>query len=191
MTKGGWRGSSGPQCASIGLCSSPERQYWSYSDRCKPRSEVLLSSRRMLARALWARQWWRRNKSTNAPYTIVQAGRGFEWLRVELACSREMFNGSRSSSPVRISLCLWDYLAAASRTLQRCSRAHVLITLTFRTMHGWSQLPQRGDSSGRERRAGLQLWRVATNMLSKQPRTNDKGWSTSLSVGSGANNQSP
>jgi hypothetical protein len=29
---------------------------------------------------------------------------------------------------------------------------------------------------------GLQLWRVAANILKKQPRTNDKGWSSILIV---------
>jgi hypothetical protein len=31
----------------------------------------------------------------------------------------------------------------------------------------------------------------AENILNKQPRTNDKGWSSSLGVGRGANNCSP
>jgi hypothetical protein len=43
--------------------------------------------------------------------------------------------------------------------------------------------PQVAD--GRDR---LQLWRLAANILNKQPRTNDKGWSSSLGVGRGANN---
>jgi hypothetical protein len=29
------------------------------------------------------------------------------------------------------------------------------------------------------------------NILNKQPRTNDKGWSSSLEIGRGANNPSP
>jgi hypothetical protein len=37
----------------------------------------------------------------------------------------------------------------------------------------------------------LQLWRVAANILNKQSRTADKGWSFSLGVGRGANNSSP
>ena len=35
------------------------------------------------------------------------------------------------------------------------------------------------------------IWRVAANILSKQSRTADKGWSSSLGVGRGANNSSP
>jgi hypothetical protein len=40
-------------------------------------------------------------------------------------------------------------------------------------------------------RDDLQLWRLAANILNKQPRTNDKGWSSSLRVGRGPNNPSP
>jgi hypothetical protein len=34
----------------------------------------------------------------------------------------------------------------------------------------------------------LQFWREAANILNKQPRTADKGWSSSLGVGRGVNN---
>ena len=34
------------------------------------------------------------------------------------------------------------------------------------------------------------IWRVAVNILNKQSRTADKGWSSSLGVGLGANNSS-
>jgi hypothetical protein len=34
-------------------------------------------------------------------------------------------------------------------------------------------------------------WRVAANILNKQSLTADKGWSSSLGVGRGANNSSP
>jgi hypothetical protein len=37
----------------------------------------------------------------------------------------------------------------------------------------------------------LQIWRVAAKILNKQLRTADKGWSSSLGVGCGANNSSP
>jgi hypothetical protein len=33
---------------------------------------------------------------------------------------------------------------------------------------------------------GLQIWRVAANILNKQSRTADKGWSSSLGFGRGA-----
>jgi hypothetical protein len=42
--------------------------------------------------------------------------------------------------------------------------------------------PQHGASSGRGRRDGLQLWRVAVNVLNKQPQTKGKEWSSSLRV---------
>jgi hypothetical protein len=32
---------------------------------------------------------------------------------------------------------------------------------------------------------GLQIWRVAANIFNKQPRTADKGWSSSLGLGMG------
>ena len=35
------------------------------------------------------------------------------------------------------------------------------------------------------------IWRVAANILNKQSRTADKGWSSSLGVGRGADNSSP
>ena len=35
------------------------------------------------------------------------------------------------------------------------------------------------------------IWRVADKILNKQSRTVDKGWSSSLEVGRGANNSSP
>jgi hypothetical protein len=51
--------------------------------------------------------------------------------------------------------------------------------------HGMAR-PQVGDGGD-----SLQFWRVAANMLNKQLRTDDKGWSSSLGVGRGANNSSP
>jgi hypothetical protein len=38
---------------------------------------------------------------------------------------------------------------------------------------------------------GLQIWRIAANMLIKQSRTADNGWSSSLGVGRGTNNLPP
>ena len=35
------------------------------------------------------------------------------------------------------------------------------------------------------------IWIVAANVLNKQSRTADKGWSSSMRVGRGANNSSP
>jgi hypothetical protein len=47
-------------------------------------------------------------------------------------------------------------------------------------------LPQVTDGGD-----GLQIWRVAANILNKQSWTDDKGWSSSLGVGRGAINSSP
>jgi hypothetical protein len=50
--------------------------------------------------------------------------------------------------------------------------------------HGMAR-PQVADGDG------LQVWRVAANILNKLSRTADKGWSYNLRVGRGANNSSP
>jgi hypothetical protein len=51
--------------------------------------------------------------------------------------------------------------------------------------HGMARprVADRGDS--------LQIWRVAANILNKQSRSADSGWSSSLGVGRWANNPSP
>jgi hypothetical protein len=38
---------------------------------------------------------------------------------------------------------------------------------------------------------GLQIWRVAANILNNQSRTAGNGWPSSLRIGRGANNSSP
>jgi hypothetical protein len=38
---------------------------------------------------------------------------------------------------------------------------------------------------------GLQIWRLAANILNKQSRRAEKGWSSSLEEGRRANNSSP
>jgi hypothetical protein len=38
---------------------------------------------------------------------------------------------------------------------------------------------------------GFQIWRVAANILNKQSRTGDKGWSSSMRLGRGTNKSSP
>jgi hypothetical protein len=48
--------------------------------------------------------------------------------------------------------------------------------------------PQHGASSGCGWREVLQVRRVAANILNKQSLTADKGWSSSLGVGRGADN---
>jgi hypothetical protein len=51
--------------------------------------------------------------------------------------------------------------------------------------------PWHGASSGCGWREGLQIWRVAANILNEQSWTADKGWSSNLAVGHGANDSSP
>jgi hypothetical protein len=58
----------------------------------------------------------------------------------------------------------------------------------FSVTLGWSLSPQQGTSSDCGWRNSLQLWRVAANILNKQSRIHDKGWSSSLGVALGANN---
>lgn len=63
--------------------------------------------------------------------------------------------------------------------------AHDFLTVKHDTM------PLHGASSGRGWRVSLQLWRLAENILNKQSRKADKGWSFRLGVGRRANNHSP
>jgi hypothetical protein len=51
--------------------------------------------------------------------------------------------------------------------------------------HGMAR-PQVADGG-----EGLQIRRVAANILNKQSRTADKGWPSSLGVGRGAKNSPP
>jgi hypothetical protein len=44
---------------------------------------------------------------------------------------------------------------------------------------------------GLRMRNGLQIWRLAANILNKQSWTDNKGWPSSLGVGRGVNNSSP
>jgi hypothetical protein len=60
-----------------------------------------------------------------------------------------------------------------------------------RPMLGGSLSVQHGTSSSYGWRNSLQLWRLVANILNKQLRSNDKGWSSILGVGRGANNPSP
>jgi hypothetical protein len=57
---------------------------------------------------------------------------------------------------------------------------------SFNSCHYSMARPQVADGGNT-----LQVRRVAANILNKQSRTADKGWSSSLGVGRGANNSSP
>jgi hypothetical protein len=53
------------------------------------------------------------------------------------------------------------------------------------------KIDRHGASSGCGWREVLRVRRVAANILNKQSRTADNGWSSSLGVGRGADNPSP
>jgi hypothetical protein len=89
----------------------------------------------------------------------------------QIGASAELINDSRWVYPMKEFSALPD---------PRYKDAHTLNML--RCHHGMARprVADRGD--------GLQIWRVAANMLNKQSRTADKGWSSSLEVGRGADN---
>jgi hypothetical protein len=64
---------------------------------------------------------------------------------------------------------------------ERCGCSHVRWVPCHRGM-ARPQVADGGDA--------LQVSRIAVNVLNKQLRTADKGWSCSLGVGRGANNSS-
>jgi hypothetical protein len=66
-----------------------------------------------------------------------------------------------------------------------------LLTRTVSTKIRWIPVTTTCSSLGCGLKDGLQLWRVAADVLNKQPRIKDKGWSSSLRFGLGANNTSP
>jgi hypothetical protein len=75
----------------------------------------------------------------------------------------------------------------------RCKQCHYFLAqYTFNCHVRWvpchhgmahPQVADGGDAP--------QFWRVPVNILNKQSRTADKGWSSSLGVGRGANNSPP
>jgi hypothetical protein len=62
----------------------------------------------------------------------------------------------------------------------------LIMQLSPNSRHYGIARPQVADGGD-----GLQIWRVAANILNKQLRTADKGWSSSLGVQRGADNSSP
>jgi hypothetical protein len=65
---------------------------------------------------------------------------------------------------------------------ERTSGSHVTWVHCHRSM-ARPRVADRGD--------GLQIWRVAADILNKQSRTADSGWSFSLGIGRGDNNLPP
>ena len=62
------------------------------------------------------------------------------------------------------------------------------VTVCVSPLINWSLSPRNSAFLGCAWRNGLQIWRVAANILNKQSRTADKGWYSSLGVGRSANN---
>jgi hypothetical protein len=85
-----------------------------------------------------------------------------------------------------MSLYTQTFLAPAEEILIYLLKIHCRTMLGGVSCHHGMARPQVADGGN-----GLQIWRVAANILNKQSRTVDKGWSSSLGVGLWANNSSP
>jgi hypothetical protein len=59
----------------------------------------------------------------------------------------------------------------------------IIIIVRWVPCHHGMARPQVADGGD-----SLQFWRVAVNILNKRSQSSDKGWSSSLWVGPGANN---
>ena len=88
----------------------------------------------------------------------------------------------------------WKVFLMEKLDLQRycmyCWEQQLFWLKALESMISGSLSPQHGACSGCGWRNGLHVWRVAVNILNKQSRTADKGWSSSLGVGWGDNNSS-
>jgi hypothetical protein len=62
-----------------------------------------------------------------------------------------------------------------------------VVVLEYAVISG-SLSPRHGESSGLPMDERPLMWRGAANVLNRQSRTADKGWSSSLGVGGGAYN---
>jgi hypothetical protein len=62
----------------------------------------------------------------------------------------------------------------------------ILVHVRWVPFHHGKARPQVTDGGN-----DLQIWRIAANILNKQSLTADKGCSSTLGVGRGANNSSP
>jgi hypothetical protein len=93
-----------------------------------------------------------------------------------------MLHSLSCSPPLSLSLCLYSPF-----DFGRFFSFLILYThVRWVPCHHGMARPQVADGGD-----GLQFWRLAANILNKQSRTADKGWSSSLGVGRGANNSSP
>jgi hypothetical protein len=91
------------------------------------------------------------------------------------------FQEERARFETRI--CLHDkrgQLSGASAYTVKVNLIWLLQIIIIIIHVGCSLSPQHGASSGCGWRNGLQLWRLAANILNKQSRTNDKGLALQL-----------
>jgi hypothetical protein len=73
--------------------------------------------------------------------------------------------------------------AVRQKTDLNCSKHSFYIHVEWVPCHHGMERPQVADGGD-----GLQIWRVAANVLNKKSRTANTGWSYSLVVGRGAKN---
>jgi hypothetical protein len=100
---------------------------------------------------------------------------------------------AKSNSPtVRTCKCYLNVLSEINRCEKRLLASYYIVSLLlfihvrWVTCHHGMVVPQVADGGD-----DFQIWRVVTNILNKHLQTADKGWSSSLGVGCGANNSSP
>jgi hypothetical protein len=67
-----------------------------------------------------------------------------------------------------------------------CMVRHLLHSCYLDPRHNGNARPRVTDGGG-----GVQVWRVAANILNDQSRAPDKEWSFGLGIGRGTNNSSP
>jgi hypothetical protein len=126
----------------------------------------------------------------------MQKGRKYDCNKTIIRCVhfiRNMPQGAWSKAATSPQLTKQWFLNTRARAMWWLRQKAQLIfwRCISSSMITGSLSPRHGASSGCGWRNGLQLWRVAANILNKQLRTADKGWSSSLGVGRGANNSSP
>jgi hypothetical protein len=80
----------------------------------------------------------------------------------------------------------WSYQWSLSFWIPHQCIPRLPVRATYPARHYGMARPQVADGEDT-----FQVWRVAENILNKQWRTADKGWSSSLGVWRGANNSSP
>jgi hypothetical protein len=95
-------------------------------------------------------------------------------------------NGSQSgfSSPLE------GVLGSVSYFL-KCANGDISLSIKAFTKSSGSRHHCMGRTRVADKGDGLQIWRVAANILNKQSWSADSGWSSSMGVGRGANSLPP